>query len=169
MTAKLFKRCSRTVALLLLGGISSIPALTIKAPKNWEKLPNPPAGIILQYQSTVAHEGFYPNLNILRTKPDSVLLSLKSPMEFAARMQSTQERLFPMFKVLQKEERQIGLARGALLVFKHAHGPHDYVAFEFSCIYKGEQVSLVYTCLASQFDALRSEFEQSLASLRWDP
>jgi hypothetical protein len=157
----------KTLACLLL---CALPALSvgITPPPGWQQQFNLPPGISGQYVSPERRGNFSPNLNLVSKPVDSSLAEVKSPATIAAYMVKTQERMFPMYKVLEKQTRKVGAVEGVLLIAGYAYGDLDLAVYQFAFRHNGVFVTTVFTCLRQDLEAMRPVFEKSLASLKPD-
>jgi len=144
------------------------PTVDLAGPQGWVRSPPPSPGLMLQYFSGQASPGFRPNLAVsLKPLAPAILDSLeRSPERLGPQLAKAQSRLFPQFQVLTDEKREVGAARGCLLVSRYAIGNLDLAAFQFSARVGGGLLNVVYTCLARDLDRLRPEFEKSLRTLK---
>lgn len=142
-------------------------SLEIVAPDGWRQQTQVPQGIVFQYISPARSANFSPNLNVSQKKLKPHLAdSLKTATQLSEYMERIQARMFPMFKVLEKNDRKIGSIIGTVLIASYAFNEVDLAAFQFIFRTGADMVNVVYTCLLGDLDRLRPEFEKSLATLK---
>jgi hypothetical protein len=152
---------------LLAPLLSFLPAaaLDIQPPTGWQRQFSLPPGISAQYISPERKDGFAPNLTVAEEDAGAEADRLRTTTDLLGRLEKNQVRLFPLFKVLRKEERKAGGVPGGLLVVSYAYGPLDIAAYQFVFRRGSKITTLVYSCLARDLGDRESEFVKSLGTL----
>lgn len=143
-------------------------ALEITPPKNWTLSQTPPAGVSQQFLDSKKTGGFVSNLVVVRRKLGNSAPGFESPEKVAETIVADQSRSFPLYKVIDKKTKTINKVAGAFVVASYAYGKLDLSVLQFAYYSKGVFTTMVFTTLSRDLSQHLPEFEQSLATSKFD-
>jgi len=125
--------------------------------------------MLFQFISPERIDNFSANLIVTRSRIDTSKTKMGDLQNIEKQTIHMQARTFPIFKVIDKKEQQVGKTNGFWMIASYAFGELDLVSYQHIFMDANNYlVSVVYTCLLGQIDKMKSEFDKSLKTLKLD-
>ena len=151
--------------LLVNAFLLSANEIEITPPYNWQQQFRTAPGVALQYISPQTRQKFNANLVVTINTIPSEMKKDSSYKQLGKHITEKQIRLFPLYKVIENRKATYNKIKGNLVVVSYAYGELDIAAYQFVFIKDDTMYSVVYTCLLSDSQKNKGEFEKSLKTI----